>query len=314
MIQAGRGVSMKKPVLIVMAAGMGSRYGGLKQMDPVGSEGELIIDFSLYDAMMAGFKKVIFVIKKEMEKDFRELIDHRAAKYLEVEYAFQRLDDLPDGYEIPEGRIKPWGTCHAVLSCRDLIEGPFAVINADDFYGAGAFQSMYDFLENREDDNKYRYCMIGYQLENTLTENGHVARGVCETTDDGYLKAIVERTKIMWQEGKIKYTEDEETWTEVPMGTPVSMNFWGFTLSMMEEMKERFPIFLDKALKENPLKAEYFLPLVVDELLKEEKATIKVLKSTDRWHGVTYKEDRQSVVDALQSMKDKGFYPDKLWK
>lgn len=314
MIQAGRGVSMKQPVLIVMAAGMGSRYGGLKQMDPVGSEGELIIDFSLYDAMMAGFKKVIFVIKKEMEKDFRELIDHRAAKYLEVEYAFQRLEDLPNGYEVPEGRIKPWGTCHAVLSCRDFIEGPFAVINADDFYGAGAFQSMYDFLENIEDDDKYRYCMIGYQLENTLTENGHVARGVCETTEDGYLKAIVERTKIMWQDGKIKYTEDEENWTEVPMGTPVSMNFWGFTLSMMEEMKERFSIFLDEALKENPLKAEYFLPLVVDQLLKEEKATIKVLKSTDRWHGVTYKEDRQSVVDALQSMKDKGLYPDKLWK
>lgn len=305
---------MKEPVLIVMAAGMGSRYGGLKQMDPVGSQGELIIDFSLYDAMLAGFKKVIFIIKKEIEEDFRSLIDDRAGRFLEVEYAFQQLDDLPEGYHIPEGRVKPWGTCHAVLSCRELVEGPFAVINADDFYGAGAFQSMYDFLEQAQDDEKYRYCMVGYQLENTLTENGHVARGVCQTNEEGYLTGIVERTKIMWQEDEIKYTEDDKDWIAVKKGTPVSMNFWGFTPSMMKEMEERFPAFLDKALMENPLKAEYFLPLAVDQLLKEEKATIKVLKSQDRWYGVTYQEDRQSVVDALQSMKDKGLYPEKLWK
>ncbi|WP_027399464.1 sugar phosphate nucleotidyltransferase [Anaerovorax odorimutans] len=305
---------MKEPILIVMAAGMGSRYGGLKQIDPVGSEGELIIDFSIYDAMLAGFRKVIFIIKKEIEKDFREIIDNRAGKYIDVEYAFQELDDLPKEYKIPEGRIKPWGTCHAVLSCRHMIDGPFAVINADDFYGAGAFHSMYEFLEKAKDDDKYRYCMIGYQLENTLTENGHVARGICKTDKNGFLTNIEEKTKIMWKNDKIAYTEDEKEWIEIPKGTPVSMNFWGFTPSIMKEMEKRFPIFLDKALKENPLKAEYFLPLAVDELLQENKASVKVLKSTDKWYGVTYKEDRQSVVDAIQSMKDKGLYPDKLWK
>ena len=304
---------MKEPVLIVMAAGMGSRYGGLKQMDPVGSAGELIIDFSLYDAVMAGFKKVIFIIKKEMEKDFRALIDDKAGRFIEVEYAFQDLNDLPAGYSAPEGRVKPWGTCHAVLSCRDRIQGPFAVINADDYYGADAFHAMYEFLEKAEDGGQYCYSMIGYLLENTLTENGHVARGVCETSGDGYLTKITERTKIMRRDGKIQYTENDADWTTVPEGTTVSMNFWGFTPSMMKEMEERFPEFLDKALKENPLKAEYLLPLAVDRLIREGKAKIKVLKSTDRWYGVTYKEDKDSVVNALQSMKDKGLYPEKLW-
>ena len=304
---------MKEPVLIVMAAGMGSRYGGLKQMDPVGSAGELIIDFSLYDAMMAGFKKVIFIIKKEMEEDFRPLIDGKSGRFLEVEYAFQDLHDLPDGYSVPEGRVKPWGTCHAVMSCRDKVKGPFAVINADDYYGAGAFHSMYDFLEKAKDGEKYCYGMIGYLLENTLTENGHVARGVCETTEGGYLAGIAERTKIMWRDGKIQYTENETDWVTVPEGTAVSMNFWGFTPSMMQEIVDGFPAFLDKALAENPLKAEYLLPVAVDQLLNEGKAAIKVMKSEDRWYGVTYKEDRESVVNALQSMKDKGLYPEKLW-
>ncbi len=304
---------MKEPVLIVMAAGMGSRYGGLKQMDPVGSAGELIIDFSLYDAIMAGFKRVIFIIKKEMEEDFRALIDDRAGRFIQVDYAFQDINDLPVGYSVPEGRVKPWGTCHAVLSCMDKVQEPFAVINADDYYGSGAFHSMYEFLENAEDGAQYCYSMVGYLLENTLTENGHVARGVCEITKDGYLKGITERTKIMWRNGQIQFTENDTDWETVPKGTTVSMNFWGFTPSMMQEMKDRFPAFLDKALKENPLKAEFFLPLAVDQLIKEEKAKIKILKSTDRWFGVTYKEDRQSVVDALQSMKDKGLYPEKLW-
>jgi len=304
---------MKEPVLIIMAAGMGSRYGGLKQMDPVGSAGELIIDFSLYDAMMAGFKKVYFIIKKEMESDFRELIDNKAGRFLETEYAFQELTDLPAGFSVPEGRVKPWGTCHAVLSCKDRIDGPFAVINADDYYGPGAFHSMYEFLEKAEDREYFCYSMIGYQLENTLTENGHVARGVCEVSEDGYLIGITERTKIMWRDGKIQYTENEKDWFTVPEGTPVSMNFWGFTPSMMREMEARFPVFLAEALKENPLKAEFYLPLAVDQLLKEEKAKVKVLKSADRWFGVTYKEDKKSVVDSLQSMKDKGIYPEKLW-
>ncbi|MBR0598385.1 nucleotidyltransferase family protein [Sinanaerobacter chloroacetimidivorans] len=304
---------MKEPVLIVMAAGMGSRYGGLKQMDPVGSAGELIIDFSLYDAVMAGFKKVIFIIKKEMEEDFRALVDDKAGKFIEIEYAFQDINDLPDGFTVPEGRVKPWGTCHAVLSCKDKISGPFAVINADDYYGAGAFQSMYEFLEKAEDKERYCYAMVGYRLENTLTENGHVARGVCETSPEGYLTGITERTKIMWRDGKIQYTENDTDWVTVAQGTTVSMNFWGFTPSMMTEMEERFPAFLEKAMKENPLKAEYFLPLAVDQLLKENKADIKVLESADRWYGVTYRDDKESVIAALQSMKDKGFYPEKLW-
>lgn len=305
---------MNEPVLVVMAAGMGSRYGGLKQMEPVGSAGELIIDFSLYDAMMAGFKKALFIIKKEMEEDFRALIDDKAGRFIEVDYAFQDINDLPSGYSVPEGRVKPWGTSHAILSCRDKLKGPFAAINADDYYGAGAFHSMYEFLESAKDGEKYNYSMIGYRLENTLTEHGHVARGVCETVADGYLKEIKERLKIMWRDGKIQYTENDQDWITVPEGTTVSMNFWGFTPSFMKEIEERFPGFLDKALKENPMKGEFLLPLTVDQLLKENKATVKILPSPDRWVGVTYKEDRESVVDALQSYKDKGLYPEKLWK
>lgn len=307
---------MKEPVLVIMAAGMGSRYGGLKQMDPVGSAGELIIDFSLYDAYLAGFKEVICIIKKEIEEDFKKIMEGRAAKHLNIRYAFQELTDLPEGYEVPEGRVKPWGTCHAVLSARDMIDGPFAVINADDYYGPGAFQSIYDYLSNTQDDDKYRFCMAGYLVENTLTENGSVARGVCQTSEEGYLEEIIERTKISWQpDGSIAFTEnDGETWEAVEKGTPVSMNFWGFSRGMIDEMEARFPAFLDNALKENPLKGEYFLPLAVDALIKEDKATVKVLKSADRWYGVTYKEDKPMVVDSLQALKDKGLYPDKLWK
>lgn len=283
-------------------------------MDPVGSAGELIIDFSIYDAVKAGFKKVVFIIKKEMEEDFRALIDDKAGRFIEVEYAFQDLNDLPDGYSVPEGRVKPWGTCHAVLSCRDKVDGSFAVINADDYYGSGAFQSMYEFLEKAEDEEKYDYSMVGYLLKNTLTENGHVARGVCEIDEDEYLTRINERKKIMWRDGKIQYTENDIDWTEVSGESTVSMNFWGFTPSMMKEMEQGFPAFLDKALEEDPLKGEYLLPLAVDQLIGEGKAKIKVLRSTDRWYGVTYKDDRESVVNALQSFKDKGLYPQKLWE
>ena len=306
---------MKEPVLIIMAAGLGSRYGGLKQMDPITDKGEIILDFSLYDAVMAGFKKVIFVIKHEIEEDFKKLIEGKADKYINVEYAFQELNDIPEGFEVPEGRVKPWGTCHAVLACRDLIDGPFVVINSDDYYGAGAFHTMYDYLCNAEDGEYYDYAMVGYQLEKTLTENGSVARGVCVETEDGYLSEINERTKIMWHEGGIAYTEDDgQTFVSVPAGTPVSMNFWGFTKSFMKELIARFPSFLEGAIKENPLKSEYYLPLAVDQLLKEGKARVKVLKSADKWYGVTYKEDKEDVVASLQSLKDKGFYPDKLWK
>ncbi len=316
---------MNKPVLIIMAAGMGSRYGGLKQIDPVSDKGEIILDFSLYDAMMAGFEDVVFVIKKENEADFRALIDERAGKHMNVRYAFQKLEDIPEGYKVPEGREKPWGTCHAVMSARHLVNGPFAVINADDYYGPGAFQSMYDFLEKSAEEAakeeaagtkpaQYEFCMIGYELKNTITENGHVSRGVCDVTDGGYLKDIVERTKIMRRDGGIQYTEDGESWVTLPEDTVVSMNFWGFSKDMMTEMVAGFPEFLDEALKTNPLKGEYFLPGVVDTLLKEEKARVRVLRSRDKWYGVTYKEDKQTVVDALQAMKDKGLYPDVLWK
>lgn len=302
---------MKEPVLVVMAAGMGSRYGGLKQIDPVTDKGEIILDFSLYDAMMAGFKKVVFVIKEENLEDFKALVDDKAGKHMEVVYAFQKLDDLPAGYEVPAGRVKPWGTGHAIMTARKYVDGPFAVINADDYYGPGAFQSIYDFLSGVTD--KGQFTMVSYLLKNTITENGHVARGVCSVDENGYLSDIVERTKIMRVDGKIAYTEDEENWTQLADDTPVSMNFWGYTGEMMDELVNRFAGFLDEALKTNPEKAEYFIPKVTDELIKEGKATCKVLTSRDRWYGVTYKEDKQVVMDALQSLKDKGMYPDVLW-
>lgn len=302
---------MKEPVLVVMAAGMGSRYGGLKQIDPVTDKGEIILDFSLYDAMMAGFKKVVFVIKEENLEDFKALVDDKAGKHMEVVYAFQKLDDLPAGYEVPAGRVKPWGTGHAIMTARKYVDGPFAVINADDYYGPGAFQSIYDFLSGVTD--KGQFTMVSYLLKNTITENGHVARGVCSVDENGYLADIVERTKIMRVDGKIAYTEDEKNWNELAEDTPVSMNFWGYTGEMMDELVNRFAGFLDEALKTNPEKAEYFIPKVTDELIKEGKATCKVLTSRDRWYGVTYKEDKQVVMDALQSLKDKGMYPDVLW-
>ena len=307
---------MNKPILVIMAAGMGSRFGGLKQIEPVSDKGDIILDFSLYDARLAGFEKAIFIIKKENEQDFRNLIDNKAGKYMEVEYVYQELNDLPSGYLMPTNREKPWGTAHAVLSARNAANNsPIAVINADDYYGPEAFKNIYDFLLSAVDNEKYQYCMVGYQIENTLTENGHVSRGVCQTSEDGKLTKITERTKIQWKGKKIVYTEnDGNTWEELPPGTIVSMNFWGFTPSMMKEMEARFPAFLDNALSENPTKGEFFLPGVVDELIQEDKAAVKVLKSTDRWYGVTYKEDKESVVSAIKSMKKKGIYPEILWK
>ena len=302
---------MKQPVLVVMAAGMGSRYGGLKQIDPVDKEGHIIMDFSVYDAVKAGFKKVIFIIKKENEADFRAAIGDRLSKHLDVTYVFQDLKNLPEGYEVPEGRVKPWGTGHAVLSCIDEIDGPFAVINADDYYGANAFRMAYDFLtQNQDEDGIYRYMMVGYKLENTLTENGHVARGVCVTDEEGHLQKIHERTHIEKHEGNVAYTEDEgKTWTTLPQDSTVSMNMWGFSESILKELKARFPKFLEENIPVNPMKCEYFLPFVVDELLGENKATVKVLKSMDKWYGVTYKEDKPVVVAAIQRMKDEGLYP-----
>lgn len=302
---------MKKPVLVVMAAGMGSRYGGLKQIDPIDKEGHIIMDFSIYDAVRAGFEKVVFIIKRENEEAFREAIGDRLSKQIEVAYVFQELTNIPEGYSVPEGRVKPWGTGHAVLSCIDEIDGPFAVINADDYYGANAFRMAYDFLtQNQDEDGIYRYMMVGYKLENTLTENGHVARGVCVTDEEGHLQKIHERTHIERHEGSVAYTEDEgKTWTVLPQDSTVSMNMWGFSESILKELKARFPKFLEENLPVNPMKCEYFLPFVVDELLGENKATVKVLKSMDKWYGVTYKEDKPVVVAAIQRMKDEGLYP-----
>ena len=307
---------MKKPVLVVMAAGMGSRYGGLKQIDPVDKEGHIIMDFSVYDAVRAGFEKVVFIIKKENEADFKHAIGDRLSKILEVAYVFQDLQNIPEGYAVPEGRVKPWGTGHAILSCMDEIDGPFAVINADDYYGMHEFKMAYDFLSKGEEDNSvYQYMMVGYKLENTLTDNGHVARGVCVTDAQGHLITINERTHIEKREGAAAYTEDDgATWVEIPEGSTVSMNMWGFSASILKELKARFPKFLDENLEKNPLKCEYFLPFVVDELLSEKKATVKVLKSMDKWYGVTYKEDKPVVVAAIQKLKDEGLYPQKLWE
>ena len=307
---------MKKPVLVVMAAGMGSRYGGLKQIDPVDAQGHIIMDFSIFDAVRAGFEKVVFIIKKENEKDFREAIGDRLSRQIEVSYVFQDLHNLPEGYEVPEGRVKPWGIGHAVLSCIGTVDGPFAVINADDYYGKHAFQMAYDFLASGEEEQDvYQYMMVGYKLENTLTENGHVARGVCETDEEGHLIKINERTHIEKREDCTVYTEDDgKTWVEIPEGSTVSMNMWGFSESILGELKNRFRAFLDANLPVNPLKCEYFLPFVVDELLKEKKATVKVLKSMDKWYGVTYKEDKPVVVQAIQKLKDEGLYPQSLWE
>ncbi|NLC43638.1 MAG: nucleotidyltransferase [Clostridiales bacterium] len=305
---------MKRPVLAVMAAGMGSRYKGLKQIDPVGKNGEIIIDFSLYDAWKAGFRKVVFIIKEDLEDSFRQAIGNKVAKFMEVEYAFQRLDDLPEGFSVPEGRVKPWGTGHAILSCRNLIDGPFAVINADDYYGREAYQLIYDYLVNNQDDEKYSYAMVGYTLENTMTDHGHVARGVCEVSENGYLEDINERTRIEKREGKSQYTEDGENWVTIPKGSIVSMNLWGFTYSFLKELEEKFPIFLNRSIEEDPLKGEFFLPSVVDSLLKEDKATARVLHTPDKWFGVTYREDKPLVAAALQKMQDSGVYPHKLWE
>jgi len=307
---------MKKPVLVVMAAGMGSRYGGLKQIDPIDREGHIIMDFSIYDAVRAGFEKVVFIIKKENEQDFRDAIGDRLSDKVEIVYVHQDLNNIPEGFQVPEGRVKPWGTGHAVLSCAGEIDGPFVVINADDYYGTHAFKMAYDFLiQAQEDTVPAQYMMVGYRLENTLTDNGYVSRGVCETDADGYLADINERTHIEKHDGGTAYTEDDgKTWTMLPEGSTVSMNMWGFSASILKELKDRFPKFLDENLKVNPLKCEYFLPFVVDELLGEKRATVKVLKSMDKWYGVTYKEDKPVVVAAIQNLKDGGLYPQKLWE
>lgn len=305
---------MKKPVLVIMAAGMGSRYGGLKQIDPIDKQGHIIMDFSIFDAKRAGFEKVVFIIKKENEADFKQAIGNRIKKFIDVEYVFQDLHNIPKEFEVPEGRVKPWGTAHAILSCINIVDGPFVVINADDYYGRDAFRKIFQFLSTQNDDDKYRYAMVGYRLENTLTENGHVARGICTVDDDNYLVKVVERTRIEQKNDIIAYTEDAgESWTELPKNSIVSMNMWGFSASFLQEIKAGFAEFLKDGLKNDPLKCEYFLPSVVSNLLKQDRATVKVLTSRDKWYGVTYKEDKALVMSAIQNMKDSGIYPQEVW-
>ena len=301
---------MKKPVLVVMAAGLGSRYGGLKQIEPVDASGHILIDYALYDAVRAGFERVVFIITPKLEKDFREIIGERIERHMEVNYAYQLLDTLPPGFGIPEGRIKPWGTAHAVLSAKNSVDSNFAVINADDFYGAAAFRAIYDFLRDEADYS--RHAMVGYKLGNTLTEHGHVARGICKTDGDKLLE-IVERTHIEAHQGGAVYTEDGVIFSFVPEDTVVSMNLWGFGLSMMGEIESRFAAFLEEYLAKDPLKCEYFLPLVPNSLLKEGKAEIKVLPTNDKWYGVTYTADMPVVREAIARMKAEGKYPEILW-
>ncbi|MDR1042723.1 MAG: nucleotidyltransferase [Clostridiales Family XIII bacterium] len=303
----------KNPTLIVMAAGMGSRYGGLKQIDPVTDKGEIIIDFSLYDALMAGFEDVVFIIKKEMEEDVRALIDEGAGGSLDIKYAYQSIDDVLRGATVPEGREKPWGTGHAVLAARKLVDGPFAVINADDYYGPAAYQLMREYLAGAEDDDKLRYAMVGYLLSNTITEHGSVTRGVCRVDGDGRLADIEERYNITRRGEGISYEDGEGRFINMPPDTTVSMNFWGFTESFMGELEAGLTGFFEKDVPQNPAKAEYLLPSIVGRLVTEGEASVKVMYSRDRWYGVTYKEDKERVMAALQSMKDRGMYPDKLW-
>ncbi len=306
---------MKKPVLVILAAGMGSRYGGLKQIDPIDNQGNKIIDFSIYDAIKAGFQKVIFIIKQEHEQDFRECIGNTVSKYIEVEYVFQDLNNVPKGFRIPEGREKPWGTAHAILCCKDAIDEPFAVINADDYYGSSAFGMLYEFLTTHEDDALQRYAMVGYELGNTLTENGSVARGCCVTDDNGYLVTIAERMHIVKTEDGAAYSEDGgKSFTPISLETPVSMNMWGFSKGVLNELEGALHRFFETKIEDNPLKAECFLPIEIDQLLKDKKATVEVLTSKDKWFGVTYKEDKPFVMESIQKLKNEGVYPEKLWE
>lgn len=304
---------MRKPQLIIMAAGLGSRFGGLKQMAPVDPQGHWIIDYSIFDALRAGFGDIILIVKEENEPLFRETLGRRIGKKANIIYVHQKPDILPPGFSIPEGRTKPWGTAHAVLCARDAVNAPFAAINADDFYGAGAFRALYDFLTG--DGPESEQAMVGYRIENTLTENGYVSRGVCQSDEKGtHLKGIIERTRIEPREGGAAYTEDDgKTWTFLPAGTLVSMNFWGFRLGMMKEIESRFAPFLRENLPKNPLKCEYFLPLIPNQLIQEGKGSVRILPTPEKWYGITYHDDLPALQSAVARMKEAGVYPDELW-
>ena len=300
---------MSQPVLVILAAGMGSRFGGLKQITAVDDFGHSIIDFSMYDAYKAGFRKLVFIIKHEIEEDFKERVGRRAEKHFDVKYVYQQLDRLPNGFSVPEGRVKPWGTGHAVLCAKDAVDGPFAVINADDYYGPGAYKALYDFLAAGGADNQH--AIAAYLLKNTVTENGYVARGVCSISD-GYMTDVVERTHIEKDGENAKYTENGVDYFPIDGNTPVSMNCWGFGKAMLDELESRFPAWLEENLPGNPLKCEYFLPFVVNASVKDGSATVKVLECTEVWHGVTYREDLDDVVNFIRNQREAGVYPDLL--
>ena len=302
----------KKPILVVMAAGMGSRYGGLKQIDPVGPSGEAILDYSLYDARRAGFETVVFIIKHEIEQAFKEAVGARALRAgFEVRYAYQQLDKLPEGFTVPEGRVKPWGTAHAILAAEEVIgDAPFAVINADDYYGPQGFRLVYDYLCSHADGNRFAWSMVGFLLKNTVSANGSVSRGVCVTDAEGNLHSVTERTCIAPYGGGVHYSEDGgKSWTDLDENSVVSMNLWGFTPAYIAEAKAGFAEFLRENLPVNPLKCEYYLPSVVTAALQQGKADVRVLTSTDKWHGITYREDKPELVAALQQMSAQGLYP-----
>ena len=297
--------------LVIMAAGMGSRYGGLKQIDPVGAHGEFILDYSIYDAIAAGFRKVVLIIKEEHLDDFRDTIGRRIERAVPVEYVFQKLDALPAPYTVPDGRTKPWGTAHAVLAAADAVDEPFAVINADDFYGRDAFVQLGHFLQNVPRTKPDAYCMAGYVLKNTLTENGYVSRGVCSVDGSGKLTSVTERTKIQRNDGTVQFCEGD-VWTALDENCTVSMNCWAFSNSMLDELYKRFPAWLDANLPVNPTKCEYFLPFVTNAMIKDGEGTVAVLPCHEQWYGMTYKEDFPTVVNAIKALRDEGVYPEKL--
>lgn len=299
--------------LVIMAAGMGSRFGGIKQLEPLGPSGEIIIDYSIYDAIEAGFNKVVFIIRKDIEKDFREVVGNHIAEHVQVEYVFQSLDDLPTGYSKPEGRVKPWGTGQAILACKDVVKEPFVVINADDYYGKEGFKKIHSYLKDLENkDSKYDYCMAGFLLGNTLSDNGTVTRGVCKTDKDGMLVTVNETFEIAKKGEKAIGYDENDNEKVMELDTPVSMNMWGFTPEFIDELEANFTNFLDN-IKEGDIKAEYLLPEIVAKMLKENKATVKVLESNDKWYGITYQEDKAKVKEYFKSLVDEGIYPNKLW-
>lgn len=306
---------MKNTALVIMAAGIGSRFGGgIKQLEPVGPNGEIIMDYSIHDAMEAGFNKVIFIIRRDLEKDFKEIIGHRIEKLLSVEYAYQELEDLPAGYEVTPGRTKPWGTGQAVLSVKGMVDGPFLVINADDYYGREGFRRIHEYMAEHMDSQSeiYDICMGGFVLSNTLSDNGTVTRGVCQVDEEGYLTNVTETYNIQMKEDGLHATDESGAPVTISPSQPVSMNMWGLPASFVQELEKGFPVFLDN-LKEGDIKSEYLLPKIIDNLVQNKKARVTVLDTPDKWFGVTYREDKQAVADAIRGLIQSGVYKEKLF-